>query len=239
MSEQAQAPATPEVAAPASPVVENSSDSASTESSGTEAQPAKPEKDWRDQRISALTRNVRERDRKLDEFRAKVAQFESQRPQQQPDPQRSQSQQVDPQRMMNEATRVAQFNVRADQVYAQGKTLPGFESGLAQLRDLGLLTADLLPTVLDAADDDPAMAAKVLNHLGSNPSEADEILSLPPLKMARAIAKLEQKLTSQPAVSNAPKPLRPERGGGTSDPPIGSRAWFDAENKRDAERRKR
>lgn len=61
---------------------------------------------------------------------------------------------------------------------------------------------------------------KLLQHLGQNPDEAERILSLPPLRMASALAKLSVEMAKpKPTpVSAAPAPIRPLDGRARAEP---------------------
>ena len=58
----------------------------------------------------------------------------------------------------------------------------------------------------------------VAYHLATHPAEASKIAKLPPVAQARAIWELEAKVTKpkEPAVSKAPPPVKPVRGGTAS-----------------------
>jgi len=58
----------------------------------------------------------------------------------------------------------------------------------------------------------------VAYHLATHPAEANKIAKLPPVAQARAIWELEAKVTKpkEPAVSKAPPPVKPVRGGTAS-----------------------
>jgi hypothetical protein len=80
---------------------------------------------------------------------------------------------------------------------------------------LGGLTPALLEAVTQLPD-----AHKVLHQLGQNMDEAARILSLPPVPMAVALARLSQSPAKAKPVSNAPPPIKPIDGAptGSKDP---------------------
>lgn len=128
----------------------------------------------------------------------------------------------------------AAFDIRCNRVAQEGeKSIPGFKDALTNLTPFrSLMTNDRMEAILEA--DEPA---KVLHYLGSNLDEANEILSKTPIAMARAIAKLETKLSTNPAISKAPAPLEPNRSKSTPGEPADIDAWMERENAKDAKRR--
>ena len=110
-----------------------------------------------------------------------------------------------------EAQRLQQetdFNRACNKVYDDGlKNIPGFDSSLQNLQLVGL-NKDILDVIVDSDE-----AAKIINYLGSDLDEAARITSLPPVRMAREITKLEAKLAGQTKkTSNAPDPIKPIGG---------------------------
>lgn len=246
--------AAPQADAPVStvpPVVDTKPDASAAPESTEHEAPKGPQETpkWATSRIGELTRKeaqARTREiaareevkhwREIAERGGQQQQPGQQQPQQTTNARSEPQQQFDPNEWMNQATEVAKFNLRCDAVAEKGKAIEGFDRSLSTLQMAGLVTPENLPVILDASD----APEKVLHHLGSNPDLAVEILAMSPVRMAKAITKLEQSLTEQPAVSSAPNPLRPVKSGVTgSGPRMGSREWFEAETKRDAERRKR
>lgn len=235
MDEVFQGSVAPEATAPATVVDTQAPDSAAEGDAGELASP-KPERSEVPRsvinRIGHLTRKNETAIREAAQWKERAESLERQYAGQQQPQQREP--QFDPQKVMAEARQAAAFDLRCNAVAEKGKTVPGFTDALSNLGMIGLDQAGL--EVLIDSDDAP----KVIAHLGQHLDEAAEIFAKPPAQMARAIAKLEQSLTQQPAVSNAPKPLQAERGGGTgSGPRVGTPQWFEARNKADAERRKR
>ena len=101
-----------------------------------------------------------------------------------------------------------EFNKACNKVFEDGiKSVPGFETNLSNLQVVGL-NRDILDVIVDSDE-----AARIINYLGTDLDEAARIISLPPVRMAREITKLEAKLASQTKQqSKAPEPIKPISG---------------------------
>lgn len=176
-----------------------------------EAPAAKPA-DWKDKRIAKLTA-------RLAELAAKAEPAAQSAPKAPLDPT------ADFDARVAQAVQIQEFNRQCDQVGQLGRQRYGnseFQSAVRNLVENFVDKSDsrtvlTYNTFLQAAIDSDA-GADVIFALGSDPndlSEAERILSLPPIKMAAAVAKLAVKLESatqaaaSPDVSRAPKPIRP------------------------------
>lgn len=165
----------------------------------------KPKTDWAQRRIDQLTREKYEAKRQQDALAQELAQYRKTA-----DNQAAPAAEDIP-RMVQEQARqlVAQekFNDACNKVFQAGvKESPDFEQNLKTLQSVGEIKPDFLEAIteMDAGH-------RVLNHLGANPELAESILSLPPLKQAMALSKLEATLgkpTPAP-VSNFPAPITP------------------------------
>ncbi len=133
-----------------------------------------------------------------------------------------QSQQVDQgdieQRVLMAAQRIAQQErvaerFRKDVLIEGSKADPAFAQKLHDLAAVGDWDESTMEMMLDAEK-----PAALFAHLASNLDEAAEILALPLVQRARAIARLELRLEQQSktAASNAPRPLTPIRAGAGS-----------------------
>jgi len=231
----------PEAPAAQEPVVAVPEPSTSSETQEGNASPSPAKQDIPDavkQRLATLARHESKWRREAAESKARAEFLERQyaQPQngQQPQQQRAEPQ-VDPNQVYETARQQAAFDLKCNEVATKGKAVPGFEAALSNLGMIGLST-DALGILIESDD-----APKLIAHLGQHLDEAAEIFAKPPGAMGRALAKLEHQLTSQPAVSSAAVPLKPlgGNGGAGNGPAIGTKAWFEAENKRDAERRRR
>lgn len=100
------------------------------------------------------------------------------------------------------------------------------------------------PAVGDAISRDP-QGPRVLMHLAKTAGEIDRILALPPTLQVAEIGKLSYQIEQK--LKNAPQPNRvtragepPHQTGGKDErvegPKVGSKAWFDQENLKDAKR---
>lgn len=209
----------------AAPAVENVTPTASTEQAqqpaavstepGAEqtavaietAAQEKPKSDWVQRRIDQLTREKHEALRRAVDAEARVTQG------QQPSGEQTTGQRMTPDEIRAEAKRLIQqekFDADCNKVFDAGKTeFPDWDSSLRTFQMLGGAPAEFLEavTAMDGGH-------KVLHHLGQNPEEAERLLSLPPLRMALELARLETKVgqaTPKP-VSNAPAPITPVGG---------------------------
>lgn len=239
--EQQQGSGAPEAPGAIAPAVAAPDVSATTETQEGTRSPQPERRDIPDvvkQRLASLARNESKYRREAAENKARADHLERMygggQQAGQAQPQQRQEPQFDPDQVMTQAREIAAFDLKCNQVAEAGKKVPGFGDAMSNLGMIGL-SQDALAVIVEADD-----AAMVIAHLGSHLDEAAEIFAKPPAAMARAITKLEHTLTQQPAVSNAPNPLKALRGGGAAGgPAIGTKAWFDAQNKADAERRKR
>jgi hypothetical protein len=168
----------------------------------------KPKTDWAQRRIGELTRKMREEQRQREALAAELAQYRQ--PTEQQQGQQPAAPDIDQLVEQRAAAKIADqnFNQACNRVFQEGvKADPNFEANLRTLQNVGEISRDFLEVVTDMDE-----GHKVLNHLGANPDEADRILSLPPLKQARELAKLEASLSKAappPPVSKAPAPITP------------------------------
>lgn len=171
-------------------------------------EPQKPKVDWAQRRIDKLVWEKNEEKRKADAYAAELAQYRQ--PTEQPQGQQPAAQDIDRLVEQRAAAKIAseRFNDACNRVYEAGvKSDPNFDANLRTLKTVGEISRDFLEIVTDMDE-----GHKVINHLGANPDEAERILSLPPLKQARELAKLEASLgkaAPPPPVSKAPAPISP------------------------------
>lgn len=213
----------------AAPAVENVTPTASTEQAQQPAseistepgagqtaehveqpQQEKPKNDWVQRRIDQLTREKHEEKRQREALEAQLRQY------QQPaeNSQQSQPKQMTAEEIRAEAKRLIQqerFDEACNKVFDAGKGEFGneWDSSLRTFQMLGGASPEFLEavTAMDAGH-------KVLHHLGQNPEVAERLLSLPPLRMALELARLESTVgkAKTPPVSNAPAPINPIGG---------------------------
>ncbi|MDW9228637.1 hypothetical protein C7S15_3234 [Burkholderia cepacia] len=169
-------------------------------------QQEKPKNDWVQRRIDQLTREKHEEKRQREALEARLREL-------QPDATTMTAQPMTADQIRAEAARlVAQekFDAACNKVFDAGKTeFPDWDTSLRTFQMLGGASQDFLEAVtsMDAGH-------KVLHHLGQNPEEAERLLSLPPLRMALELARLETTVgQAKPApVSKAPAPISPVGG---------------------------
>jgi len=174
-----------------------------------QAQQEKPKNDWVQRRIDQLTREKHEEKRQREALEQQLRQY------QQPadNSQQPQQKQMTADEIRAEAKRLIQqekFDDACNKVFDAGKTeFPDWDSSLRTFQMLGGASPEFLEavTAMDAGH-------KVLHHLGQNPEVAERLLSLPPLRMALELARLESTVgqAKPKPVSNAPAPINPIGG---------------------------
>jgi hypothetical protein len=169
----------------------------------------KPKNDWVQRRIDQLTREKHEEKRQREALEAQLRQL-------QPQTEHQPGQQMTPDQIRAEAKRLVQqerFDESCNKVFDAGKTEFGgeWDSSLKTFQMLGGASPDFLEAITSMDN-----GHKVLHALGQDPETAERILSLPPLRMALELARLEAKAgTSAPTpkqVSKAPAPITPVGG---------------------------
>lgn len=161
-------------------------------------------KPWFQERIDQLTREKYEERRRAEALEARLA--ERLADPERPDPP------ADIDRLVTERAKeladTQAFNAKCDDIYSSGKTeFNDFDETLGNFKMLGGLTPTLLEAVTQLPD-----AHKVLHQLGQNMDEAARILSLAPVPMAIALARLSQSPAKAKPVSKAPPPIKPIDG---------------------------
>jgi hypothetical protein len=172
-------------------------------------QQEKPKSDWVQRRIDQLTREKHEERRQREALEAQLRQYQQPAETSQQTPQR----QMSADEVRAEAKRLIQeekFNEACNRVFDAGKTeFPDWDSSLRTFQMLGGASPEFLEavTAMDAGH-------KVLHHLGQNPETAERLLSLPPLRMALELARLESTVgqAKPKPVSQAPDPITPIGG---------------------------
>lgn len=173
-------------------------------------QQEKPKNDWVQRRIDQLTREKHEEKRQREALEAQLQQYR----------QPAETTQQPNQRQMSaddvraEAKRLIQqekFDDACNKIFDAGKSefAGDWDSSLKTFQMLGGATPDFLEAVTSMDN-----GHKVLHHLGQNPEVAERLLSLPPLRMALELARLETTVSqAKPKpVSNAPAPINPIGG---------------------------
>jgi hypothetical protein len=175
-----------------------------------QTQQDKPKNDWVQRRIDQLTREKHEERRQREELEARLRQYQQPADgQQQP-----QQRQMSADDIRAEARRLVEqdkFNDACNKVFDAGKTefAGDWDSSLRTFQMLGGASPEFLEavTAMDGGH-------KVLHHLGQNPELAERVLSLPPLRMALELARLETTVgqAKPKPVSKAPDPINPIGG---------------------------
>lgn len=192
--------------APTSEIDSTASDTEQTaETTEKPQETPKPKTDWAQRRIDQLTREKYEAKREREALAQELAQYR------QPADNQAAPVQQDVQRMVQEQARALiaaeKFNDACNRVYQEGvKESPEFAENLRTLQSVGDVSREFLEAVTDLD-----AGHRVLNHLGANPELAERVLSLPPLKQAMELAKLDASLgkPKPPPVSNFPAPISP------------------------------
>ncbi len=102
---------------------------------------------------------------------------------------------------------------------------PDFVDRCNTLASLGAAENPIFMQTITAMDD----GHKVVAQLAENPQKAIEILSLPPISMAVALARFAHQAPRPPPVSKAPSPVRPIHGQAHVDPDASKMSdaeWF-------------
>lgn len=100
-----------------------------------------------------------------------------------------------------------EFNRACNDVAEKGEEeFDDFTASVGTLQQMGGDYQGLLRIATELDD-----AHKILYHLGQNPEEAERLLSLPPTKMAIAVAKIETQLNKAgvKTISDVPPPIKP------------------------------
>lgn len=115
--------------------------------------------------------------------------------------------QAEIERLAEEKANIRDFNKACNRIAEEGNDeFEDFDASVSTLQQIGGNYKSLLEITTELTD-----GHRVLYHLGKDPEEAERLLSLPPTKMAMAVAKLETKLSKESAktVSDAPSPITP------------------------------
>lgn len=173
-----------------------------------QTQQDKPKNDWVQRRIDQLTREKHEEKRQREALEAQLRTYQGQPGGEQP------TARMTPDEIRTEAKKLVQqekFDAACNTIFEAGqKEFAGdWDSSLKTFQMLGGATPDFLEAVTSMDN-----GHKVLHHLGQNPEVAERLLSLPPLRMALELARLETKVAQSktPSVSKAPPPINPIGG---------------------------
>lgn len=206
------------------PTEEQAQQPAETHSeSGTEtpadtgdATPQQQPKTWAERRIDKLTWEKNEERRQREALEAQLRQYQQPADQSQPSAEKP----LTAEQIRAEAKRLLEqerFDEACNKTFEAGKKdFPDWDASLRTFGMLGGAPQEFLEavTAMDGGH-------KVIHHLGQNPEAAERLLSLPPLRMAMELTRLETSLskTSPPPVSKAPPPISPVNGRAASPEP--------------------
>lgn len=202
-TEAAHVTPTEQVQAPAENVQQSGTEQTAVEEAKTDS---KPKGDWVQRRIDQLTREKHEAIRRADEAETRARQNDAQTIE-------TPAGHVPRQEIERAAAQMLKqrdFDSACNRVFEAGKAeFPDFDASLKTFQMLGGVPAEFLEAVTSLDH-----GHKVISHLGANPEAAERILSLPPLKMALELARLEASLgQSKPKpVSQVPAPITPVGG---------------------------
>lgn len=170
--------------------------------------------DWRDRRIAELTARLRAEERKA---RAAPADG-TQPPVVPPTTTQAELDRLVDQRAQ-ERSAIQDYNRRCDEVFQAGQTafsdFGDRVQNLQRLRDLSNPQDALTFNQFILAALETGSAPQVLHALGADLNEANRILSLAPVQMGVALARVADKLSAAAQETTAaPKPATPPAGGG-------------------------
>lgn len=173
-------------------------------------QQQKPKNDWVQRRIDQLTREKHEEKRQREALEAQLRTYQAgDQTQQAPKVMTADDIKAEARRLVQQE----RFDEACNRTFEAGKKdFPDFEQSLRTFGMLGGAPQEFLEAVTSMDG-----GHKVIHHLGANPEEAERLLSLPPLRMAMELTRIEASLSKAPPVSKAPPPISPV--GGRAAPP--------------------
>jgi hypothetical protein len=198
----------------------------------TEAKPEEPKKSpWFVERIARQREEIARERQQREELAARLRAFEEAQ-QQPPDQQQRIPTQAEIQRYVHqEAARLAEQQAQQQKLQSFDSTgrkeFPDFVERCNTLASMGAGDNPFFMQTITSMDD----GHKVVAQLAENPQKAMEILSLPPIPMAVALARYanQQPAPKPPPVSKAPAPVRPVHGSAhvDADPSkLSDQEWF-------------
>lgn len=128
------------------------------------------------------------------------------------------------------------YNAKANEVYKAGcETYPDFDQRLANFRDLGGISREVVEAADEAGD-----AHKIIHWLSRNLDEAERIMKMSPHRMGAALAKINAKVNAPKPQTKAPAPIKPIQGQAKSEPSMDDMPideWMRREDERMSTRR--
>jgi hypothetical protein len=226
--------AQPDKAAPSTGTEQPAEDAAPAEeqADAEKQQPEEPTEDkpekktpWFVERIAKQREELARERQQREELNARLAALEQQQQgQQNPDQQQQRMpSQAELQQMVRaEATRIAEAQAYQSKLVsfdnAGRKDFPDFVDRCNTIASLGAAENPVFMQAVTSMDD----GHQVVARLAENPQKAMEILSLPPVAMAVALARYANNTPAPkpPPVSTAPKPVKPISGAAKVDPDL-------------------
>jgi hypothetical protein len=226
--------AQPDKAAPSTGTEQPAEDAAPAEeqADAEKQQPEEPTEDkpetrtpWFVKRIARQREELAQERQQREELNARLAAMEQQfQGQQNPDQQQQRMpSQAELQQMVRaEATRIAEAQAYQSKLVsfdnAGRKDFPDFVDRCNTIASLGAAENPVFMQAVTSMDD----GHQVVARLAENPQKAMEILSLPPVAMAVALARYANNTPAPkpPPVSTAPKPVKPISGAAKVDPDL-------------------
>jgi hypothetical protein len=226
--------AQPDKAAPSTGTEQPAEDAAPAEeqANAEKQQPEEPTEDkpekktpWFVERIAKQREELARERQQREELNARLAAMEQQfQGQQNPDQQQQRMpSQAELQQMVRaEATRIAEAQAYQSKLVsfdnAGRKDFPDFVDRCNTIASLGAAENPVFMQAVTSMDD----GHQVVARLAENPQKAMEILSLPPVAMAVALARYANNTPAPkpPPVSTAPKPVKPISGAAKVDPDL-------------------
>jgi hypothetical protein len=170
---------------------------------------------WFVERIARQREQLAQERQQREELAARLARYEQQNQQQLNDPnalrQAPTPEQLQ-QMVQTEAARIAEQQVLREKLTSFDTTgrkeFPDFVDRCNTLASLGAAENPAFMQIVTDLDD----GHRVVAQLAQEPEKAMQVLSLPPLRMAAALAKLSGQAPKPPPVSKAPPPVKPVAG---------------------------
>lgn len=199
-----------------------------------ETEPEQPKKQpWFVERIAKQREQIAQERQQREELAARLAALEANQPQQDPNAPKPQLSPEQLQQMVRaEAARIAEQTAMQEKLKSfdqAGRKEFGDRAFIERCNTLASLGASENPAFMQIVtdlDDGP----RVVSHLAEHPEKAIEVLGLPPLRMAAALARLSGQQTAKPPpVTKAPAPVRPVGGATKVDPTestMSDEDWF-------------
>jgi hypothetical protein len=175
---------------------------------------------WFVERIARQREQLAQERQQREELAARLAAFEANQQQQDPNaPVRPPTAEQLQQMVRVEAARIAEQTAMQEKLRSfdsAGRKEFGDKEFIERCNTLASLGASENPAfmqVVTELEDGP----RVVAHLADDPEKAMQVLSLPPLRMAAALARLSGQAPKPPPVSKAPPPVRPVNGASRSE----------------------